>query len=166
MSQGKAPPILRLKLRSVNKSWATNKKDSQAVILIMNMSLRGALPRRSSLLMIGDCFVGKSKIPPRNDILRIAATCVSRLTPVHLPRIIAGVSVLHDSGVHQLADGLAMSLLCRREIGALFTGKSLTNVLLLSNGQQAVRLQSRFRELLSIRVLLLAANKRARQLVN
>jgi hypothetical protein len=43
-------------------------------ILIINMSLRGALVlNRSSLLITGDCFVGKSKNPPRNDILKITA---------------------------------------------------------------------------------------------
>ena len=37
------------------------------------MSLRGALVfSRSSLLITGDCFVGKNKCPPRKDIMRIA----------------------------------------------------------------------------------------------
>jgi hypothetical protein len=53
-----------------------------SAILSMNMSLRGVLPgttrqgrcvlSRSSLLITGDCFVGKSKYPPRNDISEIA----------------------------------------------------------------------------------------------
>ena len=38
----------------------------------MDMSLRGDLVLgRSSLLITGDCFVGKTKNPPRNDIMKI-----------------------------------------------------------------------------------------------
>src|SRR5258706_2392001 len=41
-------------------------------LLEFNMSLRGALGFcRSSLLLTGDCFVGKGKNPPRNDILKM-----------------------------------------------------------------------------------------------
>ena len=49
--------------------------------IILSLSLRGAIAFcRSSLLIAGGCFVGKSKNPPRNDITRISKWLAFLLT--------------------------------------------------------------------------------------
>ena len=66
------------------------------------------------------------------------------------PRIL--LSVVHDSGVYQLADGLRFKLqLLNTKLERFLRVKHSQisiSLFLQSNGQQAVRLQNRFREVM------------------